>query len=145
MTRLEQALVLRGVEFERLAAFLHADEADEAGLPRVGLRPVHRGRLAELHRGATPTDHEAAALGAALDFPPGFFQREQERPTIDPSHVFVCNRGNRRTRCACGEVATLLCDEPAPPNGLATCDRPLCRRCAVEVARGLHRCKEHAP
>lgn len=148
MTRLQQALTLRGVEFERLAEYLRPKPEDEAaeGLPRIGVRPVTRARLSAIHRGAEPTEHEAEAIGAALDWPAAFFAREQERPTIDDSQVFVCSRGpKRRPRCACGEVATLLCDAPKPPNDLATCDRPICRRCAVEVGRKLHRCPEHAP
>lgn len=29
-------------------------------------------------------------------------------------------------------------------NAAATCDRPICERCAVEVGVDLHRCPEHA-
>jgi hypothetical protein len=45
------------------------------------------------------------------------------------SIAIVCTRGQRTRRCStCGSVADGLCDYP---KGKGTCDKPLCRGCAV--------------
>jgi hypothetical protein len=49
---------------------------------------------------------------------------------------FVCSRGQRRKVCSeCkARPATLLCDYPLKGRKAGkTCDRALCRRCAVQV------------
>lgn len=49
---------------------------------------------------------------------------------------FVCSRGQRRKACSECKVrpATLLCDFPLSGRKAGkTCDRALCRRCAIEV------------
>ena len=138
MTRLQQAIALRGVTIYRLAAYLSSDPAS-AGLPRVGVAPVSSDRLHRMLVGLSPTNAEAVALGRALDLPPGFFQRPDPE---EPVSLFACRLHDRVTACACGRVALYLCDAPAPPNGLATCDRPLCGACAVRVDVDTHRCRE---
>ena len=61
--------------------------------------------------------------------------------------AIVCGvRRGRRTSCVhCGQPATLLCDGP-PAAALAphaTCDRPLCRRCAIHVPPDHDYCRAH--
>lgn len=47
-------------------------------------------------------------------------------------------------RCRfCRRAATVLCDWPDPTRKSRTCDRQLCRFCAVHVAGGKHRCPDH--
>lgn len=52
---------------------------------------------------------------------------------------FVCERRDELTgepyedRCACGAVATKLCDGATSPGD--TCDAPICDRCATTVGR----------
>ena len=63
--------------------------------------------------------------------------------------AIVCTRGQRKRRCRCGETATLLCDfvlYPMPmsnPPKPLTCDKPLCRRCAVSVGPDRDHCPDH--
>jgi len=60
----------------------------------------------------------------------------------DGSTMIVCSSRTRRGHhCACGSLATLLCDQPL--TGGRTCDRPLCERCATEVAADFHLCPQH--
>lgn len=49
--------------------------------------------------------------------------------------VIVCSRGRATKRCAfCADRAGLLCDGPTAGGGKsATCDKPICRRCATHV------------
>jgi hypothetical protein len=56
---------------------------------------------------------------------------------------FVCFSGKRHRapRCRCGAASSLLCDWPLLDG--KTCDRPLCRRCAVPVGRDRDYCREH--
>jgi len=54
----------------------------------------------------------------------------------------ICSRGRGpRKRCACGALATRLCD--APRTGRKTCSNPLCGRCCVS-RDGKDYCPEHA-
>lgn len=49
---------------------------------------------------------------------------------------FVCSRSERRKRCSVckADSATLLCDFPlSGKKSGQTCDRALCRRCAVQI------------
>jgi hypothetical protein len=47
--------------------------------------------------------------------------------------VIACTRGRPR-QCACGNVATLLCDFPLSGEKIGkTCDAPLCAKCAKHV------------
>ena len=58
---------------------------------------------------------------------------------------FACRRGGRTRRCSScrAATATQLCDYPLA-NG-KTCDRPLCRRCAVkQPGRDMDFCPPHA-
>lgn len=50
--------------------------------------------------------------------------------------------GNLGEHCACcGGVSGYLCDFPVGEG--KTCDRPLCGRCAAEVAPEVHYCSGH--
>lgn len=53
----------------------------------------------------------------------------------------VCGRPHKRkSLCACGRLATLLCDFPV---GDETCDKPLCQVCAVKVGQNRDYCPKH--
>ena len=54
--------------------------------------------------------------------------------------AIVCTRGQRRRRCACGRLATKLCDFP---RGRGTCSKPLCEACAVAVGPDRDHCPDH--
>ncbi len=64
--------------------------------------------------------------------------------------AIVCSgRGRRRKRCACGGLTVALCDYPIQLRDREgdvpekTCDKPLCTRCAVRVAKNVDYCREH--
>lgn len=57
--------------------------------------------------------------------------------------AIVCSRGARPLkRCACGAVATKLCD--ADTGNGKTCDRPLCSSCASSPAPEIDYCPDHS-
>jgi hypothetical protein len=56
------------------------------------------------------------------------------------ARVIVCGPRPRRCRCACGSVATLLCDWKV---GDSTCDAAICAACAYAVAADKHLCVAH--
>lgn len=45
--------------------------------------------------------------------------------------------------CSCGRVAELLCDWKVKRKRSGTCDRPICKQHALEVAPDKHLCQEH--
>lgn len=55
----------------------------------------------------------------------------------------ACRSRQPTKRCKkCGAVSTILCDfKPTPES--KTCDKPLCRRCAVNVGPDLDHCPDH--
>lgn len=58
--------------------------------------------------------------------------------------AIICggHRG-RRAKCVhCGQPSTALCDGPVA-TGPGTCDRPLCRRCAIHVPPNADFCHTH--
>lgn len=58
--------------------------------------------------------------------------------------AIVCSAHRRHfARCACGRIATLLCDWKMPQNG-GTCDAPICARCTTSPAREKDLCAKHA-
>lgn len=57
--------------------------------------------------------------------------------------AIVCS-SRRRRRCACGGVATLLCDWKVPNTRSGTCDAPICGTCSVSPATDKDLCPEHA-
>ncbi len=61
-----------------------------------------------------------------------------------PVTAIVCGARRRRTPCrSCGAPdATLLCDFPVGPG--ATCDAPICWRCAMHAGADLDYCPTHA-
>lgn len=137
---LQTALAIRRVDLLRLGDFLRRPDDISVGVVRLRGAWVDFSRLQAIYRGSMPNDAEAEALAGALDFPARFFQQP---PPAEMTGLFVC-KAKQSPRCACGRVATLLCDEPSPPNGLATCDRLLCAACAVRIGDGDHRCRDHA-
>jgi hypothetical protein len=56
--------------------------------------------------------------------------------------AIVCS-SRRRQRCACGKVATRLCDWKVATNRSGTCDAPLCPSCTTSPARGKDLCAKH--
>ncbi len=56
--------------------------------------------------------------------------------------MFICGRGPRKQRCACGYTATRLCDWKV--GGGRTCDKPLCVKCTHEPAEDKDLCPTHA-
>lgn len=65
-------------------------------------------------------------------------------------HGFVCMRGERRPKCACGRPATKQCDYPLHGKKEGqTCSKYLCDRCAttIPVARipEVIRISDHFP
>lgn len=140
MTRLGQAIAVRRHSEAQLLRRLQKFKTD-APAGHVLFGPNREHRMRQLMNGAEVTDAEAVLLGQALDFPPAFFQREIEpHKSVEIAHVFIC--GNKRPpRCRCGAVATLLCDAPGQSRG--TCDKAMCKTCAVEVG-DEHHCPDHA-
>jgi len=57
--------------------------------------------------------------------------------------AIVCS-SSRRQRCACGRVATLLCDWKVPGKRSGTCDAPICRTCSTSPAKDKDLCPKHA-
>jgi hypothetical protein len=54
--------------------------------------------------------------------------------------MIVCGR-NRIDVCRCGAPADLLCDWKTGKD--TTCDRPVCKACALEVGPNKHLCQQH--
>lgn len=57
--------------------------------------------------------------------------------------AIVCT-SRRRQRCACGRVATRLCDWRVQTKRSGTCDAPICPRCKTTPARDKDLCPKHA-
>jgi hypothetical protein len=57
--------------------------------------------------------------------------------------AFVDGSTSRRRYCGCGRVATLQCDYPDPKRKSGTCDRHVCRTCAVSVGPDRDYCQHH--
>jgi hypothetical protein len=57
--------------------------------------------------------------------------------------VILCGGHTRPRFCRCGRLADLLCDWKVAGKKSGTCDEPVCKRCAVEVASNKHLCKAH--
>lgn len=62
----------------------------------------------------------------------------------------ACTRNGRRKHCTvmngwrrCHQWATLECDYHNPDRKSGTCDKALCRWCAVEVGPDKHHCPHH--
>lgn len=62
----------------------------------------------------------------------------------DGTTVIICGDRTRRQYCQCGRLADLLCDWKVKERKSGTCDKPICRRCALEVGPDKHLCREHA-
>jgi len=62
-------------------------------------------------------------------------------------YAIVCSRGGQRTKpCAiCGRPGGLLCDFPLTGEKQGkTCDRSICRNCAVSRGPEIDYCPTHA-
>lgn len=63
-------------------------------------------------------------------------------------NVIICTRGRRRSDCStpgCTNRADIQCDFAVTRAGAAgTCDRFICRRCAVHVGINKDYCPVHA-
>lgn len=60
----------------------------------------------------------------------------------DGTVATVCfGHRRRQQKCACGRPSTLQCDYPTEAG--RTCDKYLCRGCAVPVGRNRDYCKTH--
>lgn len=55
--------------------------------------------------------------------------------------AIVCGTRKRTKFCKCGRAADLLCDWKMPEG--KTCDAPICRQHALEVAPDKHLCVFH--
>lgn len=67
-----------------------------------------------------------------------------ETLTDENGHVvgFICAHGRSREKCwKCGRPASLLCDYPVGEG--KTCDKPLCRACAIHVGHDRDYCPDH--
>jgi len=62
---------------------------------------------------------------------------------IGDTVAIVCTPHQRARRCGCGGRAELLCDWKVSDRKSGTCDRPICHRCAKEVAADKHLCPDH--
>jgi hypothetical protein len=68
-----------------------------------------------------------------------------EHVSFPGGSAIVCSGRRARTRCRCGNKATLLCDWKVTtrrPSG--TCDKPICARCATSPAPDKDLCPDHA-
>lgn len=61
----------------------------------------------------------------------------------DGTMGIVCGVRVKRSFCACGRVGELLCDWKMKEKKSGTCDRPICKQCALEVGADKHLCKPH--
>lgn len=61
----------------------------------------------------------------------------------DGTTAIICGMRGSKKFCSCGRVADLLCDWKVKTKKSGTCDRPICRDHALEVAPDKHLCQEH--
>jgi len=86
----------------------------------------------------------ALAIGESIAFPSGTSFKRIEDDSQRLGHVAIlCTRGRRTTRCKyCGQPSTKLCDFKVARK--ATCDTPLCDRCATSGGSNIDYCRPHA-
>jgi hypothetical protein len=61
----------------------------------------------------------------------------------DGSSAIICGTRERRKFCACGRAADALCDWKMPEKKSGTCDKPICKQHALQVAPDCDLCPEH--
>jgi hypothetical protein len=62
----------------------------------------------------------------------------------DGTSVHVnCAAKHNPKYCACGRIADYLCDWRMPAKKSGTCDGPICKKCAEQVAPDKHLCPFH--
>jgi len=60
----------------------------------------------------------------------------------DGSFAIACTRGGKYVKCSyCNNDAPLLCDFKVAEG--KTCDKPICKRCSVNIAPGIDHCRIH--
>lgn len=110
------------------------DVAEKMGISVAGLAAIE-------DNARKPTERELEVLQFALNFPRGFFFREDSPPgRFEPifcgPDIVACDR--------CEYVADYLCDFPV--GGGKTCDLPLCDAHAItqDGLRDIHFCPQHS-
>jgi hypothetical protein len=66
-----------------------------------------------------------------------------EHLNIEGQHVIICDARRKRQFCACGRKCDFLCDWKVSAKKSGTCDAPICRKHAQQVAPGKHLCPLH--
>lgn len=61
----------------------------------------------------------------------------------DGSSAIICGTRGPRKYCACGRAADLLCDWKVSGKKSGTCDKPICKSHALNVAPDRDLCSEH--
>ena len=61
----------------------------------------------------------------------------------DGSSAIVCGTRRQRQFCACGRESDFLCDWKMPNKKSGTCDKPICKQHALNVAPDRDLCPEH--
>ncbi len=131
MRALNMALAARKRTLPDLAEALDAQSPTTA----VNVVPLRPGfarpailRLRAIAQGNPCSPSEAVILSGALDFPPSWFLRDRDLPTLENVHF-----SRRDPDCDCGEPAPYLCDG-------AGCDAPICQSCAATTGHDRHLC-----
>lgn len=62
----------------------------------------------------------------------------------DGTEVILCGSRGKTKFCSCGRVADFLCDWKVPERHSGTCDAPIYKQHATEVAPEKHLCVFHA-
>lgn len=132
MRALNMALAARRLTIADLAERLDAQSPDLGGNV-VALRPGFSrpaaNRLRAIANGDPCSPGEAVILADALDFPPSWFLRDRDLPTLEGVHFSFRDAAT----CDCGEPAPFLC-------GGAGCDAPICKTCARTIGADRHLC-----
>ena len=66
-----------------------------------------------------------------------------EHLNINGTNVIVCRARQKRQWCACGRPCDFLCDWKVPAKKSGTCDTPICKAHAKQVAPDKHLCPLH--
>lgn len=61
----------------------------------------------------------------------------------DGNFAIICGGRKRAQYCACGRASKFLCDWKVAGKKSGTCDKPICERCALNVAPDRDLCPEH--
>ena len=61
----------------------------------------------------------------------------------DGSSAIICGMRRAKHFCACGRAGELQCDWKVKTKRSGTCDRYICKSCALHVGPDKHLCPEH--